>query len=41
MRLPETLDRRPRRGLTQPGPGAAGTFTSLWGKPAQHFETRH
>ena len=41
MRLPETLDRKPCRRMAQPVPGAAGTFTSLWGTPAQHFETRH
>jgi len=41
MRLPETFDRKPRRGLAQPVPGAAGTFTSQWGNLAQHYGTRH
>ena len=41
MRRPETFDLNLCRGLAQPVPGAAGTFTGLWGKQAQHLGTRH
>ncbi len=41
MRRPETFDLNLRRGLAQPVPGAAGTFTGLWGKQAHRSETRH
>ncbi len=37
MRRPETFD----LNLAQPVPGAAGTFTGLWGKQAHRSETRH
>ena len=43
MRRPETFDLNLelRRGLAQPVPGAAGTFTGLWGKQAHHSGMRH
>ena len=41
MSRPETFDRKPSRGLAQPVPGAAETFTILWGKPAKRSETRN
>ncbi len=41
MRRPETFDRKPSRGLAQPVPGAAGTFTGLWGKQAKRSGARH
>ena len=37
MRRPETIDRKPSRGLAQPVPGAAGTFTGLWGEQSETF----
>ena len=37
MRHHGTFDRKPRRGLAQPVPVAAGAFTSLWGIQANRF----
>jgi hypothetical protein len=41
MYLLDAFDRTPRRGLAQPVPGAAGTFTSLWVEQAIRSEARH
>ena len=40
MRHPEMFDRRPRRGLAQPVPGQARTFTCLGGKQSELLEAR-
>jgi hypothetical protein len=41
MRLPETVDRKPVGDGRMPVPVAISCSACLWGKLANHSETRH